>query len=326
MADDHAGNDIPTKPIPVDRDNFVRAETDTYFASFVRDGGLGQFVHHRELADIDNQIVVRMNRDTLYSQAVFDLDAGAVTVTLPDSGGRFLSALVIDEDHYVLETFYDSQPHRFSRERGGTRYITVLVRTFVDPGDPADLAKVHALQDAIAVDQPGGPGRFEVPNWDPSSLKQTRGEIAGMPGFDPSTACGWRGEIDPTSHLICTAVGWGGNPARDATYVAGEPKQNDGKTVYRLTVRDVPVDGFWSVTVYNKDGFFERNARNAYSLNTVTARADADGAVTIQFGGCGEDVANCLPIVPGWNYTVRLYRPREEILDGRWTFPEAQPA
>jgi hypothetical protein len=32
-----------------------------------------------------------------------------------------------------------------------------------------------------------------------------------------------------------------------------------------------------------------------------------------------------LPIVKGWNYTVRLYRPRKEILDGIWKFPEAQP-
>jgi hypothetical protein len=30
--------------------------------------------------------------------------------------------------------------------------------------------------------------------------------------------------------------------------------------------------------------------------------------------------------MPGWNYIVRLYRPQAEILDGRWTFPEAQPA
>jgi len=33
----------------------------------------------------------------------------------------------------------------------------------------------------------------------------------------------------------------------------------------------------------------------------------------------------CLPIMKGWNYTVRLFRPRPEILDGRWRFPEAQP-
>jgi hypothetical protein len=50
-----------------------------------------------------------------------------------------------------------------------------------------------------------------------------------------------------------------------------------------------------------------------------------DGKVTIQFGGCGNASVNCIPIVPGWNYTVRLYRSRKEILDGARTFPEAQP-
>jgi hypothetical protein len=35
---------------------------------------------------------------------------------------------------------------------------------------------------------------------------------------------------------------------------------------------------------------------------------------------------NCLPIMDGWNYTVRLYRPRAEILDGSWTFPAISPS
>jgi hypothetical protein len=36
-------------------------------------------------------------------------------------------------------------------------------------------------------------------------------------------------------------------------------------------------------------------------------------------------VLNCLPIEPGWNYTVRLYRPRAQILNGVWIFPQAYP-
>jgi hypothetical protein len=94
--------------------------------------------------------------------------------------------------------------------------------------------------------------------------------------------------------------------------------------VYRLTVRDVPVDGFWSVSVYNKNGYFQKNARNAYTVNNVTAKPNADGSVTIQFGG-DESAPNCIPIMPGWNYLVRMYRPRNEILDGTWKFPEAHP-
>ena len=95
--------------------------------------------------------------------------------------------------------------------------------------------------------------------------------------------------------------------------------------MHRLTVGEVPVDGFWSVTVYNKDGYFSPNPQNAYSFNNITAQAGADRNVTIQFGGCDGKVPNCLPITPGWNYTVRLYRPQQKILDGSWIFPEAQP-
>lgn len=91
-----------------------------------------------------------------------------------------------------------------------------------------------------------------------------------------------------------------------------------------MSVRDVPVDGFWSISVYNADGYFEANERNAYSLNGLTATPDVDGTITVHFGG-DIDRPNCLPIVNGWNYAVRLYRPRPEILDGTWTFPIAEP-
>lgn len=121
--------------------------------------------------------------------------------------------------------------------------------------------------------------------------------------------------------MIGTAAGWGGNPDKDATYIGGATAKNDGNTVYRLKVGDVPVDAFWSVSVYNAAGYFEKNPYNAYSLNNITAKKDADGTITIQFGGCDGKIPNCLPIMKDWNYTVRLYRPRPEILNGKWTFP-----
>ena len=82
--------------------------------------------------------------------------------------------------------------------------------------------------------------------------------------------------------------------------------------------------GFWSVAVYNAAGYFQPNQYNAYSVSSVTAKKREDGSVTIQFGGCDGAVPNCLPITNGWNYTVRLFRPRPEVLDGRWQFPRAQ--
>jgi hypothetical protein len=88
----------------------------------------------------------------------------------------------------------------------------------------------------------------------------------------------------------------------------------------------VPVDGFWSISVYNVSGYFEKNALGAYSVNNVIATPNADGSVTVQFGDCKPSIANCLPIMLGWNYTIRLYRPRAEVLSGAWRFPSPQPA
>lgn len=311
-------------PQTVTEDNFVRAETDTSFAGFVKEGAFGKLIHARELADVNNQTIVRTNRDTLYSRGVFDLDAGPVTITLPDANGRFMSLLLINEDHYNPATIYAPGPHTITREQVGTRYVAMLVRTFVDPNDPADLETVHALQDQITTQQ-ASPGTFEVPAWDQASLTQVRDELRKETPRDPGKAFGTPQTTEPEAHLIGAAQGWGGNPPADATYAFGQPEANDGKTVHRLTVRDVPVDGFWSITVYNKDGFMEANPQNAYSLNNVTAQRAADGSYTIQFGGCGDGVKNCLPVMAGWNYAVRLYRPRAEILDGSWTFPKPTP-
>jgi hypothetical protein len=312
-----------SQAIPVTAENFTRAETDTYFAAFAREGAFGKLEHSRELADVAHQNVVRMNRDTLYSKGVFDLDAGPVTVTLPETSGRFMSVLMVDQDHYTPGTYYAPSRNIITREQVGTRYVALLFRTFVDPNDPTDIEEVHALQDAIETEQASA-GAFEAPDWDEASLTQVRNTLKDAEAYDPRKAFGTREQVDPRAHLLGTAQGWGGNPPKDAVYVRGEPGKNDGSTVYRLTVKDVPVDGFWSLSVYNADGFFVPNPKNAYSLNNLTAKPDADGAYTIQFGGCGEGVPNCLPIFPGWNYAVRLYRPRKALLDGSWIFPEAQ--
>jgi hypothetical protein len=313
-------------PTHVSPDNFIRAESDLYFGNIANGDGFGRFLHFRGLGEIDDQLVVRQNRDTVYSAGVFDLDASDLTVNMPDSGGRFMSLQVITEDHYVREVRYTSGRRTYTREQIGTRYVMLAVRTLVDPNDPADMDQVHALQDAITAEQTDR-GRFEVPDWDPVSQKQVRDALVALFATLPDSKrmFGTEADTDPVRRLIGSAAAWGGNPEKEALYLTVTPPRNDGATVHRLTVSDVPVDGFWSITVYNADGYFTPNEQNAYSLNNITAARNADGAVHIQFGGCDGSAANCLPITPGWNYLVRLYRPRQEILDGSWTFPAAEP-
>jgi hypothetical protein len=311
---------------PVTVDNFIRAESDLYFSNMVKDGGFGAFVHRRQPAEVDRQTIIRLNRDTLYSSVVVDLDAGPVTVTLPDAGTRFMSLMVINEDHYISTVSYKGAT-TLTKEVVGTRYAVVGIRTFVDPAKPEDVKQVHALQDGLKIDQPGGPGKFEAPDWDQASQKKVRDALlilaTTMPDFNK--AFGSKADVDPVRHLVASAAAWGGNPDKDATYLNITPANNDGKQIYTLDVKDVPVDGFWSISLYNAQGYYEKNALNAYALNNVTAKKGADGSIAIQFGGCDGKIANCLPIVKGWNYTVRLYRPREEILNGTWKFPEPKP-
>ena len=319
-------NDPSPGTVPVTVDNFVRAESDMYIAALTKQGGgLGRLLHRREPASVDHQTVIRLNRDTFYTSGTFDLDAGPVTLTMPDAGSRYMALQVISQDHYVPHVYYGAGSHTLTRENVGTRYVLTAIRTLVDPDDPADMAKVHTLQDAIRVSQKA-PGRLELPDWDPVSQKKVRDALLVLSTTIPDFrhAFGTKDDVDPVRRLVGAAAAWGGNPDKDATYLNFTPEKNDGATVYRLRVEDVPVDGFWSVSVYNAEGYYEKNAADAYSLNNLTAKKDADGSISIQFGGCDGQVANCLPIVEGWNYTVRLYRPRQEILSGSWQFPVPQ--
>ena len=71
----------------------------------------------------------------------------------------------------------------------------------------------------------------------------------------------------------------------DALYLNVTPAHNDGKTIYKLSVKDVPVDGFWSISVYDDKGHFVANPQNAYSLKQPHRQAwPTHGPFAIQFG------------------------------------------
>jgi hypothetical protein len=308
---------------PVTVDNFVRAETDMTLDRYVKQGAFGKFLHIRQPTPIDKQAVVRMNLDTLYSVGVFDLTT-PVTIVKPESEGRFQSMMVINQDHSMLPIEHGAGEFTFTKEQIGSRYMIVLFRTFIDANDPADIKAANALQDEITVRQET-PGAFEIPQWDEASLAKVRDAIKVLAATrtDAKGMFGDKAKLDPISHLLGTAYGWGGNPEQAAMYDNAVPEKNDGKTPYVVTVKDVPVNGFWSITVYNKDGYMEKNDQNVNSYNNVTAKKNADASITINFGG-GPGAINNLPITPGWNYIVRMYQPKQEIINGTWRFPKAQ--
>jgi hypothetical protein len=302
-------------------DTYIRAETDVTFKRYAGLGGFGKLGHVRQPVPIDQQGVIRMNRDTLYSYGIFDLSS-PVTIVKPEAAGRFQSLLVVNQDHSALAVEHGAGRFTYTRDSVGTRYAAFIFRTFVDASDPADIAKANQMQDALVAEQ-ASPGAIEFPDWDEASLTMVRQAVNVLASTRASSK-GYFGDarkLDPISHLLGTAYGWGGNPEEAAVYVNFVPERNDGKVAHVLRVSDVPVDGFWSVTVYNADGFMQKNDAGLYAYNNVTARKDPDGAVTIHFGG-DPSARNYLPIAPGWNYMVRLYQPRSDVIEGRYTFPD----
>ncbi|MFC5177730.1 DUF1254 domain-containing protein [Nocardioides taihuensis] len=306
--------------ITVSVDNFVQAETARTMANLMAGGGgINRFHHVRSPTPLDHQTVIRMNRDTLYSFAVVDLADGA-TVTLPDSSGRYLSVAVVNAGHYVNRVLHDPGEHRLELAEHGTRYVALVARILADPADPADVAAANAVQDGLSVTA-GSAVPLTLPDYDRASFDGVRAALLDLGRFVDGTTgmFGRKSDTDPVRHLIGTAIGWGGLPDSEAHYLTVNPGLPVGE--YRLVVRDVPVDAFWSISVYNADGFFEASDEGGCSVNQFTASTEPDGSVVVHLGGCGDGRPNCLRVMDGWNYTVRLYRPRPEVLDGRWRFP-----
>ncbi len=309
-------------PVPVNVDNFVRAETARMFDGGVaQSGGVNRWLHNRVPVPLDAQTVIRMNRDTLYSSVLVDVSEGA-TVTLPDAAGRYMTMMVVNEDHYINRTLHEPGAYDLTVEEVDTPFVGLVLRTLVDPGDPEDVATVNDLQDAVSLEAASS-RKYEHPEYDEESRKKTFDALValGLPNTDRTF--GRKDEVDPVRHLIGTASGWGGLPETEAYYYIMTEPRSVGR--FTFTLRDVPVDGFWSLTIYNRDGFLEENPYDSYSVNNLTAVADEDGTVTLNLAPDGEGLTNHLYIMDGWNYVLRLYRPRPEILDGTWTPPTPQP-
>jgi hypothetical protein len=306
--------------VPVNVDNFVRAETARMFdAGLAMSGGMGRWLHHRVPAPIDAQTVIRMNRDTLYSSAIIDISGGA-TVTMPEAAGRYMTMMIVNEDHYINRVISEPGTYELTVDEFDTPFVALAVRTLVDAGDPEDVSTVNALQDGVTVETVSS-NPYSHPDFDEDSRQATFDSLmalsVGLP--DSERTFGKREDVDPIRHLIGTAFGWGGLPEAEAYYYIKSEPRPVGR--YTFTIRDVPVEGFWSVTIYNRDGFLEANPGDAYSVNNLTAETDEDGSITLNLAPNNDGLPNYLYIPDGWNYALRLYRPQPAVLDGTWTPP-----
>ncbi len=311
-------------PVIVNVDNFATAEVASQADRFVAAGAqVNAWIHFRRPTPLDQQTVIRMNRDTLYSVVIVDISQGA-TLTVPDGGDRYLTVMAINEDGYLNRVFHEAGDHRLGVEEFDTGFVLLVARTLADPTDPDDLAAANRLQDGLAVDAASARA-WETGRFDEASYQATRAPLLalGTGLHDSRRMFGAKDDVDRVRFLIGCAGGFGGLPETEAYYEIRADPLPVGR--YELTVGDVPVDAFWSVSVYNRDGYFDPNEYDSYSVNSVTAVRGDDGTATLVFGTEPEDAHNFLYVTEGWNYVARMYRPRSEILDGRWSFPAPRP-
>ncbi|MEX0337922.1 MAG: DUF1254 domain-containing protein [Arenibacterium sp.] len=294
-------------------DNYIVIETNRQMVNTQNDaGGVNKFVRRRAVPPVDDQPVIRMNRDTLYSMAIVDASKGA-TITLPETGGRYISLMYLDENHRVYDMVYEAGAHGIPAY---SDHMYALVRIGVQSGDAEDLAEIHRLQDEITLSAASNKP-LEPIAFDKESYEETHHAILEMFAnsglLDTERMFGTEDYVDPQRYLMGTAIGWGGATWKDNIYQFS--KFFDGDACQFTTFKDPNnVGGFWSVTVYDKDGFMFDDVAN---INSNVAERNPDGTFTVHFGCDGK--VNNLPIkndTGSWNAAMRQYTPSDAVING----------
>lgn len=308
----------------VTEDNYDIAETQGIFESYLKKiaeatktNGTGVFWHVRTGADPKDKAIPRINFDTIYSWSIIDLTE-ELTLTMPETGGRYQSAWVMNEEHYNPMAFNDPGEHKITQESVGSRYAMVAMRTQANTTDPDDLAKAHRVQDGLILSQKDRGSYVVSYKWDHEEVKKMRAhfeKVAKDKGITSDVMFGKKGERTDEQHNAGTAVGWGGFTPEQAVYPLFYPTSTEHQT---LTLKDVPAGAFWSVTVYDDGGFAQTDT---YNINSQFAVTDEDGSVTINFGG-DKNAKNFMETFDGWTATLRIYRPQEAYFNGEWKVPE----
>ena len=275
-------------------------------------GGVNIFDHKRAVPSVENQPVIRMNRDTLYSMAIVDTTKGA-SVTLPETNGRYISLMYLDEDHRVYDMDYTAGKHEIPSY---SDHMYALVRIGVRAGDAADLAEIHKLQDQIKL-VAGSSTPFKPISFDKESYEKTHHGVlksfADSGLLDTEKMFGTEDYVDPDKYLMGTAIGWGGATWKDNIYQFSKNfKGVDGRSTTFADPKNT--GGFWSITVYDKGGFMFDEVAN---VNSETAVKNEDGTFTVNFGRDGE--VNNIPVkndTGEWNAAMRQYTPSQAVIDG----------
>lgn len=303
-----------TGGIRVTMDNIIRAETAKYFAAETLTGGSNKFRHERTGIDTKNQTVIRSNFDLIYSYGVFDTKDG-VTIAVPPYD-LYQSVQIFDEDHFTIAVVYPGQTVTVKQsDLTHGRYVYMFMRTQPRTLDEKGIADLNKRQDSVKVSFGGTPEPYKSPvKYDVDSFNKLRAELVRR---GPAEAVIYKGFVSKGDKIITPQYqltnigGWGGLPAKHAFYWVVAPKDEGAINAQcsATTIQPLPVqydkNGYWSLTVYNAEGWVKTDH---FVINSHNAKPNKDGSYTLHFN-CGDNVVNNFNTTRNWNALMRAYLP-----------------
>jgi hypothetical protein len=316
------------KTTTVTKANYALAETQVIFSSYAQkiakatcSNGIGKLMLLSNAPDPKDKTIVRSNFDTLYGFALLDLSSPA-QLTVPENNGRYQSVWIVTENHYNPYAINKPGSYTITRENVGEQYAMIIIRTQVDMHSKDDLKAANALAQKIKLSQSDS-GVYKVSNnWDMKEILAIRKSYQELQKKDEISAqllFGKRGELTQSRHNMGVAMGWGGLTKEQAIY---EQYTSKSSKPQKLVLKNVPIakNGFWSLTVYNADGYPEGEH---FNINSAFAKQQKDGSVIINLGG-DKKAENYVGIYDGWNAILRMYLPTDKYFNKSWTRPELQ--
>jgi hypothetical protein len=261
--------------------------------------------------------------------------------TFPNAEQRLASALAFGKSG-------DITPPERVKAMTPVEFLTVFAEAMkLNPPHAADTAMLADLARIGII-----PGKdFDASNLTPEQLQavndgvreaSARVESYGSkshpsnPGWNTFIRNVGRYGTDYISRGITARLALGANPPEDAIYITtftdkeGQPL--NGALQYHMHFdkgQIPPVEAFWSLTAYDKEGYFIANPLNRYAIGARDPlKLNQDGSLDlhIQSETPGPDrESNWLPSGSGpFNLTIRLYSPKEAILNGTWQTPAVE--
>jgi hypothetical protein len=305
-------------------ESFVEAEVDARIFRFIKEGGMNKGFVVDKPTPTDRQAVPRQNRDTLYRGIPIDTSKG-YSISIPKhSDDRYVSVYVLDNDHMTLHILKGSGVTHTFKKQEDTRYIVAIPRVQVfDPADKADVTAAASILHKVKVES-GSKEPKPMVNWDWEAMMKLRAQyekdFRSVTKY-PSDFQGKRGTVDRyKGHNMAVATSWGLFPSSECVYIAQNPGL-DAKGCFSATYKVPSNDAFWSITVYNGEGYLFSDNN---TLNNTTAKYNEDGTVTVYYGSeedCGKR-QNRLDITKGWNILMRVYVPGQSVIDGKYKLPK----